>query len=710
FILLLCMLASCEGGIIELGSETTSKGNKTTKTSAQTVATTVDGKESTTEPSETSPTGGTTEPQSATTAEQTETTNQTTAKTTSAKDPDTTARITKDTKAPVTTKEDKPAPTYVVNGNGFIINEVMVSNDKYYAVNGNYYDLAELKNDTGSSIKLSDYYLTDNAKKPKKWNLPDKTLGAGELYVAILSGNGGDQANFKISSGETLYLMKADGTCVDSMETDRIPYNYSKGVSGGSVLFFDTPTIGKENGNGKPLSNAPTASKAPGNYTSAFSVTLSGEGDIYYTTDGSDPASKGKKYDGSAISVSNITTVRAYSLASGKYKSETVTFSYFVNDKSKLPVMKVSIDKNDMFGSEGIYTKYNSGEEKNANLSFFIDGKQEFSINCGISITGSTSKKEAKKSFKVKFRSKFGSSSLRYKMFENLDIKKFDALVLRGGSQDWYGAMMRDELMTSLAGDAAGNTMLVQAYRPCSLYINDEYFGIYYIRERINPSFVSSHLGGDPEDAAIIKYGSALENGTKEDQREWNELVNYIKTMDKNSTTAYEYVCSKLDVKSLADWYIARAYAGDLDIDNIRYCRVKGGKWTLIFFDLDLGFWGTKTPLTRIAGELGKYNVPFYYLMKVPQFNKLVKERAAMHMKYSYNDETVLKRIDEIEKMLEPEMERNCDRWDDAEADGKKTSYFNVNYWKSMVNYLRKVVNKDGVSRTQAVLDDLKNF
>ena len=180
--------------------------------------------------------------------------------------------------------------------------------------------------------------------------------------------------------------------------------------------------------------------------------------------------------------------------------------------------------------------------------------------------------------------------------------------------------------------------------------------------------------------------------------------------MDQSSSSAYEYVCSKLDVKGLADWYIARAYAGDLDVDNIRYCRVNGGKWHLIFFDLDLGFWGTKSPLTKIAGSASKYNVPFYYLMKCPQFKKMFKERAEMHMKYSYNDDTVLKRIDELEKLIEPEMELNCKRWDHSNSESGTTSFFTVSYWKSMVNYLRKIVNKDGTSRTQTVLDDIKNF
>ncbi len=592
-----------------------------------------------------------------------------------------------------------------------IINEIIASNSTVYKVNNAYYDLIELKNVSKSNINLSDYYISDDKNALLTYRLPEVTLKAGEFYVIAADGT---DVPFKLSSsGDCVYLTYKDGTPKDALCFDSCPAEISYGVSGNELVYFQAPTFGKENGKGEEeLTKAPVPSVAAGIYNSAFKVTFSGEGDMYYTLDGSEPSKSSLKYSG-GITVDKNISIRIKAYDGNKIPSKTVTCAYFINETSNLPVLKISAKEDDIWSSTtGIYANPHKTWTKEINLSFFVSGKEEFNIDCGLAMFGSTGRNESKKSFKVKFRGKYGASKLNYKLFENLDIDSFTDLVIRGGSQDWYFSGIRDELATSLAL-SADTSLLVQSYRPVILYINGEYMGIYFIRERINEDFVASHHNTNPSDVAIIRYGYRLEVGTDEDKADWDALIKFIKNNDMKKAENYEYVCKYLDVESLADWYIFRGYAGDRDIDNIRYYREnKNAKWKLIFFDLDLGFWGTKQPLTKITGSAdaySSYNVPIRRLKVNSQFKQLFLNRLTYHSNNTLSDEYVLSRIDELEKMLEEDIPENNARWEQAYINDGKGSYFNYKFWVSQLNYLRKIVKNGTHSRIQLLIDDAES-
>ncbi len=589
-----------------------------------------------------------------------------------------------------------------------VINEIIASNSTVYSMNGEYYDLIELKNISEESINLNDYFISDDKKDLLAYNLPDITLKPGGFCVIAADGK---NVPFKLSSsGDTVYLTHKDGTPVDALWFEECPPEISYGRAGDELVYFSSPTFGRENGSGETtLTASPVPSVEPGEYTSSFTLTFSGEGDMYYTIDGSEPTKNSEKYSDGIIVDKNV-SIRIKAYDGAKIPSETVTCAYFFNETSNLPLLKITALDSDIWDeSTGIYANPTKSWTKEINLSFFVNGTEEFNIDCGLSMFGSTGRYESKKSFKVKFRGKYGASSLDYKVFEDLDIDSFTDLVIRGGSQDWYFSGVRDEVATSLALSAE-TSLLVQSYRPVILYVNDTYMGIYFIRERINEDFVASHHNTSPDDVAIVRYGYRLEKGTSEDMEDWNALISFIKTKDMKDPDNYAYVCRYLDVESLADWYIFRAYAGDLDIDNIRYYREsKDAKWKLIFFDLDLGFFGTKSPLTKITGSSSDYssfNVPIRYLKVNEEFKALFLERLYYHAENTLSDEYVLGRIDYFEELLKADIPANNERWEEAYIADGKGSYFNYNFWISQMNYLRRIVSKNSHSRIALVIED----
>lgn len=629
----------------------------------------------------------------------------------------------------------KPSPGYPNTDDGYlaaissrvglIITEVISSNSKYYAIGGEYYDLVELKNATDSPIKLSDYCLSDKSSNLSRYVLPDVTLAAGEYYVVACDGK--NYAPFKISSkGEKLYVStETDGTVVDALEIPAVPANRSFGRGAdGTLVYFATPTFGKANGVGyTTVVSAPKASLPGGFYNGSQNVTLSGEGTLYYTTDGSKPTKNSKVYDGKPIAVSGVMSIRVVAYDGDRIPSDVTTFNYFIDvpDYSN-PVVKISMAQDDFDGTNGIYTKYNNTDlEKEAGFAYYVGGVEQFSVNCGIKIFGASSRMYAKKSFQLKFRTKYGLSKLNYKFFDDLDITEFNNIVMRSGSQSImkYRTMLTDELVTSIAS-TSGNmkNVLVQAYKPINLYINDQYMGVYFFREKIDEDFVANHWGVDPDSVTIINWVNTVKYGASD--QGWHDLWNFVATKkaDLSNDENYQKVVSQINVESFMDVYIMRIWGGDRDSGNIRAAKspdYDGGRWNFILFDCDLCLdtGSTKNELSYIMTDssIARLHTLFRALMKNDSFKNEFLTRLGYHMKNTFTAEKTQGRFDALVAEVDPDMKYNVERWSES---------YHKTYadWKANVNALRKSIGetrlkllvKDAVKTFSLTENDVKTY
>ncbi len=578
---------------------------------------------------------------------------------------------------------------------GLVINEVLSKNGGAFSYNGALPDAIELKNLSGETIDLSDYYLSDDADDLFLWRLPEIALEPGGVYVVPATGDSSG-ACFKIGAdGEALYLTGADGRIADALLVPPLESNVSYGRAGEFYAVFQPPSIGADNAEGRsaPL-QAPEASVAPGMYEGPVELTLSGEGEIYYTLNGAEPSrTRGRRYDGTPIQIAATLAVRARAY-DGEAASAPVAFNYFIGEPDyALPVLKLTAPRGTITGGGSIYENYLGSREVRANLSLFIDGREEFSINCGVSIFGAGSRELPKKSFRVKFRKIYGAGSLEYDMFPGLGVSAFDALVLRSGSEDQARALFRDELMTSLVGRADMDTLHVQAYRPVDLYINEQYFGIYFVREWVREGYVASHLNTSPESVSVIEGWDYAIRG---DGETWFELLDYCrKNGDLSDDGKCAYALARIDENSLMDYYIARAYGGDHDFANIRHIRSSegDGKWRVVFFDLDWAFTEppARNPFTILLGARknlrGHNNVVMRALLTNASFRARFLARVGYALSTAFASENVLARIDEMERELEADMPYECARWRRS-MDG----------WREQVERLRDFV-RNGAGR-----------
>ena len=556
-----------------------------------------------------------------------------------------------------------------------VINEVMTSNSKYMIHNGGQaYNWIELYNNSRETIDLKDYYLTTDDNNKTMYQLPDKMLYKGEYFVIMASGdtslstNYYHHANFKLSDVESLYLYNSNGAIVDSMFVANIPINYSYGRANNGLYYYENPSPKYENAGSKSLQIAytPTFATRPGVYNNQenLAVEINGAGNIYYTLDGSVPTTKSKKYDGE-IELNKTTVIRAISYEPDKKNSEVLTGTYLLNENHTLPVVNVSFNPEDF-----------TNMIKNPYLdivslahSEYYDGENSFSVDCGFKLFGGASRNIDKRSFSLKFSSKYGIPKLNYKVFDNRETTAFDTLVLRGGSQDYVNSMIRDELGTSVMDEFG--TIDVQAYKPVVLYLNGEYYGLYYLREKVEEEFIASHYNVPEDNINIVNMTDYIDVGSNEEYLKLKDfVVNNDLTKDKN----YNYVASKLDIDNFIDYWIAEGFVSNNDLLNVRFFNspyVDNGKFKMIFYDLDFGFYRYyEDYLEYIMDDNSerqplkdKNNIIFQKLFLNEKFRKRYLERFEWNMQNVWTEENLLKKYNEIITLIKPEMKRNLERW-----------------------------------------------
>lgn len=577
---------------------------------------------------------------------------------------------------------------YINERAGLRINEVMTGNSRYLEKDGDTHDMVELFNAGSVSVDLSSYYLSDSRKDLKKYRLPAVTVAPGEYCTVYCDGDmiSGVYAPFSLSSeGEFLVLSRADGTVEDAFDVPHIPVDRSWGRGEGGMRYFETPGFGKANPAGyKALSGAPVPSIPGGFYEGKAVLTLSGAGKIFYTTDGSRPSVNSALYKGETLTVNKTATVRALMLEEGKLIGEDVAFDYIIDPYDfELPVVKVTVVDDDLYGEGGIYTDpyyKDKNLEIQGHIAMYVGGVEQFSLNCGVKVHGNYSRKYEKKSLQIKFRSRYGESKLRYDLF-NDGVSEYKGFVLRSGSQDRVLAMMRDEFATSLVHEYCPG-VYVQKYRPCNVYLNDKYVGVYYIREKIGQNYVAQYMGGSPLQATVVWSMQHTEWG---DGGNWSEIRSFFRNHDLSVRENYDYICSKIDIDSLIDYWIALVWADNRDEGNTRIFRTTGGKddkWHFLFYDNDLGFGEyLKDDPSSAHFILGTYqegveskinNGLTVKLLKNADFRDRFLARLGELCKTLFSDRVVNARIDKISALIAHDLRYdpvcNYDNWRNVEV------------------------------------------
>jgi len=497
------------------------------------------------------------------------------------------------------------------------ISEVLAANT-HTNMDADFYafsDWIELSNTSKQSQDIGGYFLSDDKDKVKKWMIPVGTELAAQSQLLIWADKKDKKlkelhANFKLSlKGETVTLADKTGKVIDFITFSKQESDISSAkINNTIVSLLPTPN----DKNGMPFTNnerslMPSFSYPSGFYDSVLTLSLAQQSSttIYYTTDGSQPSKASKKYT-QAISINKTTVVRALSFEAGKLPSKTTSHTYFINHQTLLPVVSLTTDSVYLFDDEiGIHTDGTNGTplkqcnksetravnyaqewERPVNFEYFDENHlSKFSLGVDLGITGQCSRKFPKKSLALELNSKYGTKSLKYKLYPNKDLNEIKDFKLRMGNQGYeIGDILAASLVEKYQLDVD-----YQAYRTVQLFMNGEYWGIYNIREKKGGEYLKSNypnLGKvDILDKDSIKKGDLLD---------YNTLRNYLNNNDLANPLHYRKVLDMVDEKSFIDYMIFMIYSGNVDwVDsNQRSWKEKkaGAKWRWILDDIDYGF------------------------------------------------------------------------------------------------------------------------
>ena len=555
---------------------------------------------------------------------------------------------------------------------GLIISEVTNNNDSFITHDGSIAsDWVELYNASDKSVLLSDYYISDEYGNPEKCRLPDLTLEAGQ-YVLIACDDPLETytdfvTGFTLGSDDAVYLAR-DGAVVDALGFHFIPKGGSCGRgASGKPGYFTEATPGQPNG--EPylmVTEEACPSEKEGVYDdiSSLTVTLEGEGTIYYTLDGSRPTRNAAVYSG-PITLDHTSVIRTLSVMDGKLDSPVCSYTYIINEHHTLPVLSLSVNREDLFDDDrGIYVEGNNNNyyqdwEREANLTLFEDGETVFNANCGLKMYGGESRMICpKKSFRVGFKTEYGPSSVDADLFGN-GVTKFKSLVLRGGeaSETTY---FRTEAFARLSENM---DILTQSDKYCVLYVNGEYWGIFALLERFSDRYLAEHWN-------VPAYTARVEKGQIEDDAAISSyvlpIIEWAAEHDLTVPENYAYIGERVDLLSLIDWTIMEAYSRNGDISyNVRYCYTTDGSYkiTWALFDLDWAFYTSGDNFYGVAIER-QFSVFVRKLLKNEDFRKMFVDRMAELFAEDLKDENILSIIDSYHDLLQPEVERDRHRWD----------------------------------------------
>lgn len=598
-------------------------------------------------------------------------------------------------------------------------------------------DWVEIYNSTGSAVSLAGYGLSNNPKNPAKWVFPDISIEPGE-YLLLYATGSADKAqkknlklNFCISStGEALFFFDPNGKLIDKLSAGRMRSGQSYGRDGSDNRFYYAePTPGAQNGKGyEGITQLPAFSVTPGIYDNAVTVAITaGEGEtIRYTTDCTTPNASSEVYSGE-LSISKNSVIRAAAFRDGYLSGDVATATYLFRSDGvnhALPVVTLVTAPDNLWNSKtGIYAtgdqfdpdaasyadtlksatyyqaKFATEEqvdtiwEKPAAFSLFDDnGKQVFTQNVGIRIAGSFGRGRAQKGFNVIARKEYGKGSMEYPFFQNRPYTEYKAVVLRAGAQDQNRSKIRDELASGLL-EGTDINILCQAYRPTVLYLNGEYWGVYFMKEKRNRFFVAQHE--NTENNVDLAIGKGFKQRSYGDNSDWVSLYEYATSHDLSSAEAYAYVSERMDVDSFRDYMIAEIYNGNTDTYNFQYYRLKGGKWKFIFYDF---CWGFQSPgHETLAFRMGKTPSDvcsaklFAAMLQNKGWRDSFCRRFGELLNTAFAPERVSALIDELYGYVEPEIKREREKFNKDTFMGVKQPNTNLGTYEGFQSEISKL-------------------
>jgi gliding motility-associated-like protein len=585
-----------------------------------------------------------------------------------------------------------------------VVNEFCVANYSDWDQGGDNEDWLELYNPSGAAVNIGGFWLSNEEADPMKWQIPaGTTVNANSYLIVLLSGTGEYNPNqfgylntsFRVTqtNGEDVVFSNAGGTILEVYDMATIGSfqgNHSYGrVSDGAANFaiFTNPTQNASNIGANYTGYAPTPnlSEVAGYKSGPINVTISAGANttIYYTLDGTQPTDASTLYSG-PISINTTASLRAiaYSNDPAILPSFIETNTYFFGSDIH-DVMVVNISGSTL--SDGSW----SGNEF-THIEFFTPSGTFIAEATGDSNEhGNDSNAYPQRGFDYITRDALGyDNEVQFPVFSSSNRQGYERLIFKAAANDNYpnsgGAHIRDAYVHRLS--EIGNLHLDERkVESCVVYINGEYWGVYDAREKIDDIDYTKFYYDQPDgfvDFLKTWGGTWEEYGTGND---WYDLVAFITGNDMTDPANYDYVLTQYNHMSLIDYFILNGYIVSTDWLNWNTAWWRGRnpsgdarRWRYALWDNDASF-GHYANYTGVPsnqptadpcqidgmGDVGgQGHIPVLNaLFDNEDFFADYIQRYATLSNTIFSCDRMIEVLDSMINVIEPEMQRHCDRW-----------------------------------------------
>jgi len=503
--------------------------------------------------------------------------------------------------------------------------------------------------------------------------------------------------NFKINpSGETVYLFNPIQELVSQLEVKSPVKDISVGRSpnGNGPISWMIPTPGAQN-NGVTFMDTlkqPVLSKTSGNYQQGFYLKVynpnnSASSKVVYTTDASSPTSTSNIFpDSIFISSNKVIRLAVFPIENVAFlPSKIVSGTYLFSANHSTPILLVTTDQSNLYGSTGIFDNFTSEEKKPAHVAYLSEGQNHpllFESLTAMRMDGGAggSRSQPQHSFRLSFNDGvLGEKKIDFNIQPlKPERKLYSDFYLRNGSNQYLKLPYKDACQVYMM--TRGTHVYYSGYRPVSVYINGDYFGLYELREKFNHEFFNVYDGANPDSTEILTlsyyYGSvlrALSGSTDGFYESYDSLVH----LSPSDSDYFERADNYFDMKQYTDYIIAESWMGNTDWpqNNIKMYRSNKTKyrWQFALIDLELSLqpngWTSCTD-NHISYLLSRDpNIPYINIwlrsMQNPMYKNYFINRFADQINTNYQTSKLLAIENSFYQEVVNEMPQEYLRWGD---------------------------------------------
>lgn len=231
--------------------------------------------------------------------------------------------------------------------------------------------------------------------------------------------------------------------------------------------------------------------------------------------------------------------------------------------------------------------------ERPASVSYFDETHRRlFTQNVGIRISGNSTRSARQKSFNLFARNIYDDEEVIPCAFFGNDMP-LSSVKLRNGGGNTDGVKFLDAFLEEAVRERQVST---QASKPCVVFLNGEYWGIYNLRERYDTAYLSSHYDLAEENIMLVKAGNAV-TLPEETMAAYQYMLDVVTECDLVYEDTYALACGLVDIQSLIDHCCINLYLDNRDVAfgyNTALWRTTqentpygDGKWRFMLYDLD---------------------------------------------------------------------------------------------------------------------------